>query len=228
MMKNQVMYLLLLLTLLGNRLVSAQTIYAGESTVDRDKLPGLFLTISGDGRQIEKDWEEQLKTYGRLLASRGVYRVPNADISSISPEPINLVSTVKAGRTSATLFVSFDLGSRTYVRPGDRAYRDAEQLLKDFASRSQFTQEVRQAEQGFDEAQRNHQRLVKNGERLLREIDQNKKEKERLLKRIEENEKELVQLEKDVETNKGEQEKALIEVDNRKNNVEAVKARKPN
>ncbi|RIV23546.1 hypothetical protein DYU11_11190 [Fibrisoma montanum] len=225
-MKKQATYLLCLVVCLSSRLAGAQTIYAGESTIDRDKLPGLFLTITGDGRQIEKDWEEQLKTYGRLLASRGTYRVANADIPALSSEPINLVSTVKAGRSSATLFVSFDLGSRTFVRPGDRAYRDAEQLLKDFAGRSQVNQEVRQAELGFDEAQRTHQRLVKNGERLLREIDQNKKEKERLLKRIEENEKELTQLEKDVETNKVEQEKALIEVDNRKSNVEAVKTRR--
>ncbi len=225
MKKN--LFLALLITLLSARL-SAQTIYAGETTVDKAKLSGLYLTLQGDGKQIEKDWETFLKSYGRLSASRGTYRVPNADISAISPEPINLTSTVKSSRTSATIFASFDLGSGNFVKAGDPAYAAAETLLKEFSSRSQFDQEVRLAQTGFDEAQKNHQKSVRNGERLQREIEANAKEKERLLKRLDENAKELEQLKKDIETNKTEQASALTELENRKKNVEAVKAKKAN
>lgn len=204
----------------------AQTVYAGESTIDKVKAQGLYLTLQGDGKQIEKDWEAQLKTYGRLTASRGQYRVPNADISAVSPEPINLMSTVKSSRGSATIFAAFDLGSGNFVTPGSSGYAGAEQLLKNFASSSLFSQEVRTAEGSFDEAQKNHQKVVRNGERLQREIEQNAKDKERLLKRIEENAKELEQLQKDIETNKTDQANALTELENRKKNVEAVKAKK--
>lgn len=206
----------------------AQTVYAGENTVDKAKMPGLYLTIQGDGKQIEKDWEAQLKTYGRLTASRGTYRVPNASIPAISSEPINLVSTVKTTRTSATIFTAYDLGSGNYVTTGGTGYSSAESLLKDFAGNSLFNQEVRTAEGGFDEAQKNHQKAVKNGERLQRAIEQNAKEKEKLLKRIDDNAKELEQLNKDIETNKTEQETATTELDNQKKNVEAVKAKKSN
>lgn len=206
--------------------IKAQTIYAGEATVDKTKMAGLYLTLQGDGRQIEKDWENHLKTYGRLLASRGTYHVPNADISPISPEPINLTSTVKASKNSATIFAAFDLGSGTYVKAGDRAYTAAETLLKDFAGSTAFSQEVRAAESSFDEAQRNHQKAVRTGERLQRDIEANAKEKERLLKRTDDNIKELDQLQKDIEANKTEQENALMELENRKKNVEAVKAKK--
>lgn len=205
----------------------AQTVYAGESTIDKTKASGLYLTVQGDGRQIEKDWENQLKTYGRVTASRSTYRVPNADIQAISPEPINLMSTVKSSRTSATIFAAFDLGSGTFVTPGSSGYSAAEQLLKTFASGSLFGQEVRTVEGSFDEAQKNHQKITKTGERLQREIEQNAKEKERLLKRIEDNAKELEQLQKDIETNKTDQTNALTELENRKKNVEAVKAKKP-
>ena len=204
----------------------AQTVYAGESTIEKIKTPGLYLTIQGDGKQIEKDWETQLKSYGRLTASRGLYRVPSADIPAISSEPINMVSTVKASRGSATIFAGFDLGSGNFVTPGGTGYSAAEQLLNGFANKSLFGQEVRTAEGGFDEAQKNHQKMVKTGERLQREIEQNAKEKERLLKRIEDNAKELEKLEKDIEINKTDQANALTELENRKANVEAVKTKK--
>ncbi len=206
----------------------AQTVYAGESTVDKAKVTGLYLTIQGDGKQIEKDWETQLQTYGRASSSRGTYRVPNASIPAISSEPINVVSTVKSSRTAATIFASFDLGNGNLVTTGGTGYSAAEDLLKSFADKSLYGQEVKMAEGGFDEAQKNHQKTVRNGERLQREIEQNAKEKERLLKRIDDNAKELEQLNKDIITNKTEQETALTELDSRKKNVEAVKSKKSN
>ena len=206
----------------------AQTVYAGENTVDKGKIAGLYLTLQGDGRQIEKEWEAQLQKYGRVSASRGTYRVPNASIPAISSEPINLVSTVKSSRTAATIFAAFDLGSGHYVTTGGMGYSGAEELLKNFSSSTLYGQEVRVAQDGFDEAQKNHQKLVRNGERLQHAIEQNAKEKERLLKRIEDNDKELVQLQKDTETNKIDQEKALLELESRKSNVGAVKAKSSN
>ena len=212
-----------LIYLIGLTGAHAQTVYAGESTIEKTKTSGLYLTLQGDGRQIEKDWENQLKTYGRLTASRGLYRVPNASIPAVSPEPVNVASTVKSSRSSATIYAAFDLGSGNFVRPGGTGYSAAEQMLKDFAAKSTFGQEVRTAEGSFDEAQKNHQKMVKTGERLQREIEQNAKDKERLLKRIEENAKDLEKLQKDIETNKTEQATALTELENRKANVEAVK-----
>jgi len=224
---KSVSYLFVLFLVSRTTLSHAQTVYAGEATVDKVKLSGLYLTLQGDGRQIEKDWEEQLKTYGRLSTSRGTFRVSNADISSVSPEPINLVSTVKSSKSAATIFTSFDLGSGNFVKPGDAGYNAAESLLKTFSATTQHNQEVRLAEGSFDEAQKAHQKAVRTGERLQRDIENNAKEKEKLLKRIDENAKELEKLQQDIETNKTEQATALTELENRKNNVEAVKKKKP-
>lgn len=221
-------FILLACLLIGCNCIQAQTVYAGESTVDKSKVAGLYLTIQGDGKQIEKDWETQLQKYGRVSASRGTYRIPSASIPAISSDLINMVSTVKSSRTSATIFAAFDLGSGHYVTTGGTGYSSAEELLKNFSGSTLYGQEVRVAQDGFDEAQKNHQKLVRNGERLQRAIEQNAKEKERLLKRLDDNDKELVQLQKDTETNKTEQEKALLELDSQKSNVEAVKAKSNN
>ena len=106
----------------------AQTVYAGETTVDNATIAGLYLTLQGDGKQIEKDWETELQKYGRVSSSRGTYRVPNASISAISSEPITLISTVKSSRTSATHFAGFARGNGNFVKAGDSGYSAAESL----------------------------------------------------------------------------------------------------
>lgn len=205
----------------------AQTVYAGEQTIEKAKLPGLFLNLPIDEKSADREWEQALRTYGRVNASRGIYRVTNADIRSISSEPINMVSQVKGNKTSSTIFTSFDLGSGNFARPGDAAYSAAETLLKDFATAALYNNEVRGAEESLAESQRNHQKAVQRGERLQRDIERNKREKERLLRSIDENAKELEQLTKDAEANKTEQANALSEMDVKKKNVETVKAKKP-
>ena len=208
--------------------IRAQTVYAGENTIDKAKVSGLYLTVQGDGKQIENDWETQLKTYGRVASSRGTYRITNASIPAISLEPINLMSTVKSSRKDATIFAAFDLGNGNFLTAGSPGYSAAETMLKDFASTSLYNQEVRTAQGNFDDAQKNHQKMVRNGERLQRDIENNAKEKDKLLKRLDDNAKELEKLEKDIETNKTDQSNAMTDLDSRKTNLETVKAKKNN
>ena len=206
--------------------VQAQTVYAGEQTIDKVKLPGLFLTVPIDEKSAGNEWQQELRTYGRSSESRGVYRVSNADIRAISVEPMNMVSQVKGNKTSTTIFASFDLGSGNFVKPGDAVYSAAETLLKDFATKALYNNEVRGAESGLNESQKNHQKLVQKGERLQRDMERNKREKEKLLRNIDENAKELEQLAKDVDINKVDQTNALTEMKVKKKNVESVKAKK--
>ena len=204
----------------------AQTVYAGDQVIDKQTFKGIFLTLPLSDRQVEKEWENYIKTSGRVNSSRGVYRITTADMRDISAEPVNFTSQVKGNRKSSTVFAAFDLGSGNFVAPGNGNYDAANKWLTTFASQTLFNDEVRVAEEGFNEAQKSHQKSAKNGERLVRDIENNKKEKERLLRKIDENAKELEQLQKDVEINKTEQTTALTELDNKKKNVETVKTKK--
>lgn len=213
----------LLLTALSTQ---AQTVYAGEQTIDKQVYKGLFLTIPLSDKQVEKEWEEYIKSFGRSASSRGTYRITTADMKDISAEPVNFTSQVKGNKKSTTIFTAYDLGGGNYVSAGNGNYDAADKLLKDFAAKSLFNDEVRIAEDGFNESQKNHQKMVKKGETLARDIENNRKEKEKLLRKIDENAKELEQLLKDVETNKVDQTTASTDMDNKRKNVETVKAKK--
>ncbi|MBO0947166.1 hypothetical protein [Fibrella forsythiae] len=204
----------------------AQTVYAGEQTIDKQVYKGLFLTIPLSDKQVEKDWEEYIKSFGRSSSSRGTYRITTADMKDISAEPVNFTSQVKGNKKSTTVFTAYDLGGGNYVSAGNGNYDAADKMLKDFAAKSLYNDEVRVAEEGFNESQKNHQKMVKKGETLARDIENNKKEKEKLLRKIDENAKELEQLLKDVETNKVDQTTASTDMDNKRKNVETVKAKK--
>ncbi len=213
--------------LLTTTALQAQTVYAGEQTIDKQLYKGLFLTVPLSDRQVEKEWEEYTKAFGRAVASRGTYRITTADIKPISMEPINFTSQVKGNKKSTTIFTAYDLGGGNFVTAGTGSYEAADKLLKDFAARALFNEEVRVADDGFNEAQRNHQKLTKKGENLVRDIESNRKDKDRLLRKIDENTKELEQLQKDVESNKAEQATGLTDMDNKRKNLETVKLKKP-
>ena len=221
--RNLLVHVGLLLTAFN---AQAQTVYAGEQTIDKQVYKGLFLSMPLGDRQVEKEWEQHIRSFGRISGSRGVYRVTTADIRDISSEPVNFTSQIKGNKKSTTIFTAYDLGGGNYVSAGNGNYDAAEKLLKDFATKTLFNDEIRIAEDGFNEAQRNHQKMVRKGETLTRDIENNKKEKERLLKKIEENAKELELLQKDLETNKVDQTTAQTEMDNKRKNVETVKAKK--
>ena len=204
----------------------AQTVYAGDQVIDKQTYKGIFLTLPLGDRQVEKEWENYIKPYGKVNSSRGVYRITTADMRDMSAEPVNFTSQVKGNKKSTTVFAAFDMGSGNFVAPGNGNYDAANKWLTDFATKTVLNDEVRVAEDGFNESQKNHQKLVRNGERLVRDIEGNKKEKERLLRKIDDNAKELEQLQKDIEANKTDQATALTDVDNKKKNVETVKAKK--
>lgn len=221
--RNILLSISLLLVVMNTQ---AQTVYAGEQTIDKQLYKGLFLTIPLSDKQVEKEWEEFVKPFGRISTSRGTYRITTADIKDISAEPINFTSQIKGNKKSTTVFTAYDLGGGNYVSAGNGNYDAADKLLKDFAARALFNDEVRVAEEGFTESQKNHQKMVRKGETLARDIENNRKEKERLQRKIEENAKELEQLLKDTETNKVDQTTAQTDMDNKRKNVETVKAKK--
>lgn len=213
--------------MVGSFAANAQTVLASEQMIDKNKLPGLTITVPIDGKQVERDWADQLKTYGKVTTSRGTYKVATAYIPALSPEPINLQSTVDRSRNSGTLFVSFDLGAGNFITAGSANYAAAEKILVDFANMAQYNQQVRDAEGLQADADKNYQKAVKTGEKLQRDIERNKKDKETLLRRLDDNAKELDQLLKDTEANKNEQITTQADLENRRKAAEAVRLKKP-
>lgn len=204
---------------------SAQTVTSGEKTIDKNKVSGLILTVPGDGKQIEKDWEDQLKSFGKVTSSRGTYKISTAYVPAVSSEPINLLSQVDRSRNSTTIFAAFDQGGGNFVTSGSGNYGAAEKLLNDFAAKAVYNMQVREVEGLQTEADKNYQKTVRNGEKLQRDMERNKKDKENLLKRLDDNAKDLEKLTQEIETNKTNVATGQTELDNRRKATEAVKAK---
>ncbi|WP_266365315.1 hypothetical protein [Tellurirhabdus rosea] len=205
-----------------------QAVYSGTEKIDQQDVKGLTIQIPIEGKFVEKEWETLVKTFGRVVTGRGgIAKVPSADIKSLSPNPVNFLSKLSSARDKATLFVAADLGSGNFVTVGSPEYNELEKLLKDFAARTQYNNELRLAELAFTETQKRHEKSVKTGEKLVRDIERNKREAENLKKRLEENAAELKRLEKETETNKTEQTSVLAELETKKKAVEDVKGRGP-
>ena len=108
--------------LLNTLTTFAQTVYAGDQVIDKVTYKGLFLTLPLGDRQVEKEWENYIKPYGKVSSSRGVYRITTADMRDISAEPVNLTTQVKGNKKSTTVFAAFDQGSGNFVAPGNGNY----------------------------------------------------------------------------------------------------------
>lgn len=206
----------------------AQTVASASETVDKISLTGLRLDLPVEGKFVEKEWEALVKSYGKVAVGRnGVYKIPSAAIPVLSSEPLNVASKVSTEKNKATIFVAVDQGSGNYVTPGNGMYGEVESLLKNFAERTRINYDIKLANDSYTEAQKKQDRLTKQSEKLVRDIERNKKEKENLTKRLEENARELEQLQRDTETNKTDLTGSGKDLETKKLALEEAKAKLP-
>ncbi|MFD1143076.1 hypothetical protein ACFQ4C_18260 [Larkinella insperata] len=208
--------------------VQAQTVSSSSQNVDKASLPGLSLEVPIEGKFVEKEWETLVKSYGKVATGRnGIYKIPSANIPVLSSEPLNVASKVAAEKNKATIFMAVDQGNGNYVAPGNGMYSEVEALLKNFAERTRINYNIKLANDSYVEAQKKQDRLTKQSEKLVRDIERNKKEKENLTKRLEENARELEQLQRDTETNKTDLSSSGKDLETKKQALEEAKSKFP-
>ncbi len=204
----------------------SQTILSGSEVFGKDRKEGFYMTLNIEKKFIEKDWSLFISKYGGVAQSRKVFNIAAANIPDISPDPINLMTKVISDQKVKTkVFASFDVGGGNMVSENNKSFRGVEQLLKDFYSFAMQNEDVRLAERDSEEAQKNLDRVNKTADRIVRDIEKNKREKEKLLKEIENNRIELEKLLKDQTDNKQDQENARIALEEKQKAASVVKTR---
>ncbi len=204
----------------------SQTILSGSEVFGKDRKEGFYMTLNIEKKFIEKDWSLFISKYGGVAQSREVFNIAAANIPDISPDPINLMTKVISDQKVKTkVFASFDVGGGNMVSENNKSFRGVEQLLKDFYSFAMQNEDVRLAERDSEEAQKNLDRVNKTADRIVRDIEKNKREKEKLLKEIENNRIELEKLLKDQTDNKQDQENARIALEEKQKAASVVKTR---
>lgn len=204
----------------------AQTILSGSEVFGKDRKEGFYMTLNIEKKFIEKEWSLFISKYGGVAQSRETFNIAAANISEVSPDPINLMTKIISDQKVKTkVFASFDLGGGNMVSDNNKEFKGVEKLLKDFYAFAMQNEDVRLAERDAEESQKNLDRVNKTGDRIARDIEKNKREKEKLLKEIEENRIELEKLLKDQTSNKQDQENARIALEEKQKAASMVKTR---
>lgn len=225
-MKKLTSFFALLLTL---NLAMAQKVKVVESAelIDKISRSGLSTLIELDSKEIEKAWEKQLKNYGKVESSKGIYSVQIANMPSISSTPCIITSVVKSSGKGTQVWWSIDMGKQHVSSTGNSsAYRAAEKILYDFAItayKNDISKQIQEAEKAVANAAKVQEKELKEGETLLRDVERNKQEKISLEQKLKENGENLVKLEKDIEQNKKDQAAAAADTEKMKKALEIVK-----
>lgn len=195
--------------------------------VDKQKRQGYAASTDLDRRVVEKAWKDKLSQYGRVDTKRDVYTVNFAKLPFLDQQA-RVVSQLNTTKGRTQIFVSVDQNNGEFVAAGHGQGAQVEQLLLDFMRQMDYEAQFRTAEKAYTDAETTSKDATRRGERLLRDLEANKKENERLLKRLEDNKAELLKLQGDTAQNRKDREAAAQTFDKQRQNLETVKSRKPN
>lgn len=219
--------LLVAILMTGFQSVNAQ-IFSGTQEVEKANKEGLYTSVAVDDKYVKQAWQIELAKYGKVESGRsGAYKVSNAIMPTISGDPVMLVSRITSEKGRTKIFMSIGMGEEVYVGGTHPKYAAAEKILNDFVEVINLQEGVRTEEKVMGDVTDKQKKTIKTGDKLVRAIDDNKKEKERLLKKIEENRVELEKLLTDVEQNKKDQISMGENINIQQKKVEEAKAKVP-
>ncbi|PWK24437.1 hypothetical protein LV89_02950 [Arcicella aurantiaca] len=219
--------LLAAMLLAGLQSVNAQ-VFSGTQEVEKANKEGLYTSVAIDDKYVKQAWQAELAKYGKVESGKsGAYKVTGANMPTISGDPVMLVSRISSEKGRTKIFLSLGLGDEAYVGATHPKYASAEKILNDFVEVINLQEGVRVEEKNLEDVKDKQTKVIKTGDKLVRAIEDNKREKEKLLKKIEENKVELEKLLTDVEQNKKDQISAGENTNVQLKKVEEAKAKVP-
>ena len=210
---KKIIYLLGLMSCLVMQPLCAQSVFPGKESINGKDYFGLNLNSSIPDRYLSTYWGEYLKTFGKTNSRRMVISADRANIPAISSEPVEVISQVSSAKNISHVFVAVKVGDRFVSNFMDSTYKATEEFLKTFAAYATARDEVRQAEEFYAVADKNHKTLERDNDRITKDI-------ERTQKRLED-------LKKEQEVNKSDLAGSVIDLQNKQKDLEAAKARIP-
>jgi hypothetical protein len=219
--------LLAAILLTGFQSVNAQ-VFSGTQEIEKANKEGLYTSVAVDEKYVKQAWQVELAKYGKVESGKGTsYRVNNATMPTISGDPVMLASRITTEKGRTKIFMSIGMGEEVYVGGTHPKYAAAEKILNDFVEIINLQEGVRKEEKVMEDVVDKQKKTIKTGDKLVRAIEDNKRDKEKLLKKIEENKAELEKLLTDVEQNKKDQISMGENVNAQTKKVEEAKAKVP-
>ncbi|MBC7451501.1 MAG: chromosome segregation ATPase, partial [Cytophagales bacterium] len=165
------------------------------TVVEKVDRQGMQVLIELDEKTVTKAWEQKLKEYGKVESGKNSYVIHGAIVAGIL-NPATIYSTIIEDKKGTIVFWAVDLGSQ-YVTQGHEHYIHLQNKLHDFAVQTYIADvnaQIATAEGALAASVKNQHKLLKEGESLKKNIQQNKQEKINLENKLKSNESELTSL----------------------------------
>ncbi len=198
------MKILLVSTLLFLGLVEANAqVFTGTVEVEKANKEGIYTSTNIDEKFIKSSWQTFISKFGKVETGKGgAYKIQMASMPTLSDAAINLITRVYSQKGRTQVFMAMALNPEENITGNHAKYPEVEKILNDFLAKANSEEAVRVEEKNLEDVSDKHAKVTKTGEKLVRGMEDNKKDKERLLKKLEENKLELEKFIIDIDQNK--------------------------
>ncbi len=192
---------------------------------------GMSITLKLSQKMVENGWEKFLKEHGKYDSKRNEYTQELGEYKEISGTTVRVLAKVFTAKDGfVTVFWAIDVGNE-YLTSKSNKWGAAEKLLHDFGVSmyiQDVNQQVKEAEEAVADATKKQEKKLKEGENLVKKVEDNKEDKARLEQKLKDNAQELQELQKAQEQNKLDQADAAKDVEKMKKAVEVTKQKLKN
>ena len=165
---------------------SAQ-VFTGMSEIDKSKKEGVYTFVNTQEKYAKASWKAYLSKFGKVIEGKnGSYSSSDIKISSISDNPLIVVSKVSEENKKVKLFISIATASDEFIQTGHAKLSEASTWIEDFIKIVDLEEDVRVEENKLTELISAQAKNTKQAERLLRELDSNQRQINNLEERLKE------------------------------------------
>jgi len=165
---------------------SAQ-VFTGMSEIDKSKKEGVYTFVNTQEKYAKASWKAYLSKFGKVIEGKnGSYSSSDIKISSISDNPLIVVSKVSEENKKVKLFISIATASDEFIQTGHAKLSEASTWIEDFIKIVDLEEGVRVEENKLTELISAQAKNTKQAERLLRELDSNQRQINNLEERLKE------------------------------------------
>ena len=165
---------------------SAQ-VFTGMSEIDKSKKEGVYTFVNTQEKYAKASWKAYLSKFGKVIEGKnGSYSSSDIKISSISDNPLIVVSKVSEENKKVKLFISIATSSDEFIQTGHAKISEASTWIEDFIKIVDLEEGVRVEENKLTELIVAQAKNSKQAERLLRDLDSNQRQINNLEERLKE------------------------------------------
>lgn len=176
-----------LIFLLVTTITSFAQTFSGISEIESAKKEGFYTYINAAEEDVTESWKRYLAEFGIVEKGRNGAIISNqTKIKSITDTEFTVLSKISEEKNRVRLFVSIPLGPDNYIKSGHASYREASIWLDNFVKIVHLEEAARVEEKKLNELIKTKTKNQRYSERLVRELDANKRQTDLLMQRLEE------------------------------------------